>query len=112
MIQFIYLKHRNQIINYMDFFTINMINNIKDTNKTEKNQKLLINGLQSLDYWSHSRRLRVIRPFIKRNQKWLTIGEVVLFKDKPSYEILDKLSNINWKYKELSINPYICGYAK
>ena len=41
-----------------------------------------------------------------------SIVEVVLFKDKLSYEILDKLSNINWKYKKLSINPYICGYAK
>ena len=41
-----------------------------------------------------------------------SIVEVVLFKDKLSYEILDKLSNSNWKYKELSINPYIGGYAK
>jgi len=36
-----------------------------------------------------------------------SISEVVLFKDKPSSEILDKLKKSNRKYKELPINPYL-----
>ena len=36
-----------------------------------------------------------------------SIGEVILFKDKPSSEIIDKLKKSNWKYKELPINPYL-----
>ena len=41
-----------------------------------------------------------------------SIGEVVLFKDKPNSEVLDKLRKSNWKYKELPINPYLKGHAK
>ena len=36
-----------------------------------------------------------------------SIGLVILFKDKPSSEIIDKLKKSNWKYKELPINPYL-----
>ena len=36
-----------------------------------------------------------------------SIGEVILFKDKPSSEIIDKLKKSNWEYKELPINPYL-----
>ena len=41
-----------------------------------------------------------------------SIGEVVLFKNKPNSEVLDKLRKSNWKYKELPINPYLKGHAK
>ena len=30
---------------------------------------------QSLDYWRHNRMLKLIRPFIQKNEKWLTIGD-------------------------------------
>ena len=36
-----------------------------------------------------------------------SIGEVILFKDKPSSEIIDKLKKSNWKYKKLPSNPYL-----
>ena len=36
-----------------------------------------------------------------------SIGLVILFKDKRSSEIIDKLKKSNWKYKELPINPYL-----
>ena len=36
-----------------------------------------------------------------------SIGEVILFKEKPSSEIIDKLKKSNWEYKELPVNPYL-----
>ena len=36
-----------------------------------------------------------------------SIGEVILFKDKPSSEIIDKLKKSNWKYKKFPNNPYL-----
>ncbi len=36
-----------------------------------------------------------------------SIGEVILFKDKPNHEIIEKLKKSNWKYKKLPINPYL-----
>ena len=32
-------------------------------------------NLESLDYWRHSRLLNLIRPFIKKDEEWLTIGD-------------------------------------
>ena len=32
-------------------------------------------NLESLDYWRHNRILELIRPFINKNEKWLTIGD-------------------------------------
>lgn len=36
-----------------------------------------------------------------------SIGEVVLFKDKPGSKMIDKLEKSKWKYKKLPINPYL-----
>ena len=36
-----------------------------------------------------------------------SIGEVILFKDKPSSEIIDTLKKSNWNYKKLPSNPYL-----
>ncbi len=32
-------------------------------------------NLESLDYWRHKRMLNLIKPFIKKDEKWLTIGD-------------------------------------
>ena len=29
----------------------------------------------SLDYWRHNRMLKLIRPFVQKNEKWLTLGD-------------------------------------
>ena len=32
-------------------------------------------NLESLDYWRHNRILNLIRPILKKNETWLTIGD-------------------------------------
>ena len=31
--------------------------------------------LDTLDYWRHNRMLNLLKPFLKKNEKWLTIGD-------------------------------------
>ena len=51
--------------NYQD-----CINNEKDSKKADA----WLN-LDSLDYWRHKRMLKLLKPFIKKSDKWLTIGD-------------------------------------
>ena len=51
--------------NYQD-----CINNEKDSKKADA----WLN-LDSLDYWRHKRMLKLLKPFIKKSHKWLTIGD-------------------------------------
>jgi len=46
---------------------------INDEQESKKANAWL--NLESLDYWRHCRMLNLIKPFIKKNDKWLTIGD-------------------------------------
>ena len=46
---------------------------IKDKKKSKIADAWL--NIKTLDYWRHDRMLNLIRPFIKENEKWLTIGD-------------------------------------
>jgi len=50
---------------YESFFT--------DKEKSKKAAAWL--NLESLDYWRHNRMLSLIKPFLKKNDHWLTIGD-------------------------------------
>ena len=45
--------------------------------KNEKQSKIAEAwlNLESLDYWRHNRILNLIRPILKQNERWLTIGD-------------------------------------
>ena len=32
-------------------------------------------NIKTLDYWRHERMLNLVKPFIKKDEKWLTIGD-------------------------------------
>ncbi len=60
--EFFYDKHDKQYEEYL-----------KDKKKAEIANAWL--NLDSLDYWRHNRMLKIIKPLIKKNEKWLTIGD-------------------------------------
>lgn len=59
---FFYDKHDKQYAQY-----------VKDEKKSNIAETWL--NLESLDYWRHNRILNLIKPFMKKNEKWLTIGD-------------------------------------
>ena len=32
-------------------------------------------NFNTVDYWRHNRMLQLLKPFINKNEKWLTIGD-------------------------------------
>ena len=61
----------------MDFFYVQHDKQYKEYKHDKEKSKIANAWLdqQSLDYWRHNRLLRLIRPFIQKNEKWLTIGD-------------------------------------
>ena len=61
----------------MDFFYDNHDKQYKEYKQDKGKSKIANSWLnqQSLDYWRHNRMLKQIRPFIQKNEKWLTIGD-------------------------------------
>ena len=59
--------------NFYDKHDIQYERYIKDEEQTKIADSWL--DLESLDYWRHNRILNLIRPFINKNEKWLTIGD-------------------------------------
>ena len=55
----------------MDFFYDKHVKHYKEKSKIAKSWL----NEQSLDYWRHNRMLKLIRPLIEKNEKWLTIGD-------------------------------------
>lgn len=60
--EFLYDKHDKQYEEYLV------------DNEKSKIAKAWLNQ-ESLDYWRHQRMLNLIKPFIKKDEKWLTIGD-------------------------------------
>ena len=59
--------------NFYDKHDIQYERYIKDEKQSKIADAWL--DLESLDYWRHNRILDLIRPFINKNEKWLTIGD-------------------------------------